>query len=303
VEYQSETLADLPLARIDRLVLHGSIHLTPRSVSLLLAQGVPVCWLSSKGRYRGSLTGAKSKDVFLRIAQVDRSRDESFRSALSSSLIRSKLRGLDSVLRRFSGNHPSKALLEAADAILALVPRCEPLLPVDTLRGFEGQAAAIWFGCFGSMLRNGMPFPGRRRRPPPDPVNATLSYLYTLGLGEASSALMALGLDPAIGLLHQLRYGRESLSLDLLEALRPELDRLALSLFNLRVLTCNHFSSHAEGGVRLTVEGRRRLLEHYERRMGVGGRAGRPLRESVWSLATALRDAIRSGSAGPLEET
>ena len=131
---------------------------------------------------------------------------------------------------------------------------------VDLLRGAEGDAAQVYFGVFDDLIRASDPeirFRGRSRRPPLDPVNALLSFLYTLLTHDCRGAAECVGLDPAVGFLHWDRPGRSSLVLDLMEELRPALaDRLALALFNRRQLRIKDFATQDNGVVLLTDEGR-----------------------------------------------
>lgn len=297
VEAEGEPLVSLPAARLERLVLHGAVTLTTPAVALLLDEGVSVAFVTIRGRYRGELAGPLAKDVFRRIAQVDRSRDVAFRLAFAKDLVLLKLARTDDTLRRFAANHPDPALLAAARRVRRAAERAPDARDLDHLRGIEGEAAAAWFGVLGRMLRNGMEFPGRRRRPPPDPVNALLSYLYVLVAAEAASGVMAVGLDPAIGFYHDLRYGRASLALDLLEPLRPLVERFALALLNTGVLRAEHFVDCGSAGVRLRDEGRRRLLRAYERRLAAAGPRAFGLRPAIREAALRIRDLLKRDPA------
>jgi len=142
---------------------------------------------------------------------------------------------------------------------------------LDSLRGIEGDAAAIYFSVFGLLinenLRGGFPFTGRNRRPPRDPVNALLSFVYSILGQDISAALNGVGLDPQIGFLHADRPGRDSLAQDLLEEFRPWLaDRLVLSLINRRQLNASDFITEASGAVRLADNARKQLLIAYQER-------------------------------------
>jgi CRISPR-associated protein Cas1 len=141
---------------------------------------------------------------------------------------------------------------------------------VDALRGDEGEAANLYFASFDDLIRNDDPalrFRGRSRRPPLDPINALLSFLYTLLTHDCRSAAEGVGLDPAVGFLHRDRPGRPSLALDLMEELRPALaDRLALSLVNRRQLAASDFERREGGAVLLTDTGRRTVLTAWQER-------------------------------------
>jgi len=118
------------------------------------------------------------------------------------------------------------------------------------------------------MLRRGFQFTSRSRRPPRDPVNALLSFGYTLLYNEAIAALAAVGFDPYLGFYHKVHYGRCSLALDLIEDYRPlAADRLALNVINLEALKPADFQNREDGGVLLSPDGRKRFLKEYERLM------------------------------------
>ena len=142
--------------------------------------------------------------------------------------------------------------------------------PTDTLRGIEGEAARTYYGVFDDLVRSEDPafaFTRRSRRPPLDPVNTLLSFLYTLLVHDCRSALETVGLDPAVGFLHRERPGRPSLALDLMEELRPVLaDRLALSLINRRQLAPRDFKTAVSGAVTLRDDARKTVLVAFQKR-------------------------------------
>jgi len=140
----------------------------------------------------------------------------------------------------------------------------------ELLRGAEGEAGHIYFGVFNDLIRapdGDIAFRGRSRRPPLDPVNALLSFLYTLLTHDCRSAAESVGLDPAVGFLHRDRPGRPSLALDLMEELRPALaDRLALALLNRRQIGNKDFIKQDNGAVLLTDDGRKTVLAAWQER-------------------------------------
>jgi CRISPR-associated protein Cas1 len=141
---------------------------------------------------------------------------------------------------------------------------------LDLLRGSEGEAANLYFSVFDHLVRSPdaeMRWRGRSRRPPLDPVNALLSFLYTLLTHDCRSALESVGLDPAAGFLHRDRPGRPSLALDLIEELRPILaDRLALSLVNRRQLRSRDFETRDGGAVMMGDDARKLVLTAWQER-------------------------------------
>lgn len=142
--------------------------------------------------------------------------------------------------------------------------------PIDRLRGSEGEAANLYFSVFDHLIRvpdAELRWRQRSRRPPLDPVNALLSFLYTLLTHDCRSACESVGLDPSVGFLHRDRPGRPSLALDLMEELRPALaDRLALSLINRRQLRANDFETREGGAVLLRDDARRTVLSAWQER-------------------------------------
>lgn len=186
--------------------------------------------------------------------------------------LRLGLAGIADVVEwRRQGPGDEGALLAAIgrlDRLLDDVRR--PGLSTDAVRGLEGDAAAAYFGVFDHLIvaqKDAFRFTTRSRRPPTDPVNALLSFLYTLLAHDATGALEAVGLDPQVGFLHAMRPGRPSLALDLLEELRPVVaDRLALSLINLRQIGNGGFRYTESGGVEMNEDTRKALLMAYQKR-------------------------------------
>ncbi len=165
----------------------------------------------------------------------------------------------------------SERMSAVADRLAYILRRASRAdLDAEALRGAEGEAASLYFSVFDLLIRSpdaAMRFRGRSRRPPLDPINALLSFLYTLLTHDCRSAAEAVGLDPAVGFLHRDRPGRPSLALDLMEELRPVLvDRLALSLVNRRQVRARDFETRDGGAVWLTEEGRRTVLTAWQER-------------------------------------
>ena len=140
----------------------------------------------------------------------------------------------------------------------------------ERLRGLEGEAGAAYFRCFNELLvaqKEDFAISGRNRRPPTDPMNALLSYLYTLLAHDCRGALEGVGLDPQIGFLHEIRSGRPGLALDLMEEFRAVLaDRVALSLVNLRQVGPRDFKTTESGAVEMKEETRKTILQTWQKK-------------------------------------
>jgi CRISPR-associated protein Cas1 len=261
-----ETLQAVRLRDLERVTLLGNIDVSASVVATLLEQGVETVFLSTSGRFRGRLTPAEGKNVFVRQAQFRRYDDDEFRLRLATTLIDAKIRNARHLLQRYQRNHPDERLAEIIVQLDGSRDRAARQTGLASLLGVEGDAARVYFVGLGLMLRGDLAFNGRSRRPPRDPVNALLSFGYTLLTTELTGAVAAQGLDPFVGVLHDLDYGRPSLALDLLEEFRqPVIDRLVLSVVNRGALKTDHFEDRGEAGVLLNDAGRPRFLEFYHR--------------------------------------
>jgi len=267
IEREGRTLADVPASKVSRVFVFGNVSLTTPAVAYLLREGKDVAFLSSRGRYYGRLVSGESKNPALRRAQYRAAEDPDLCLTLSRGFVLGKLANQRRVLHR----RPSAAASRAAAEITRQMARAERTRSIAALRGIEGLSARAYFGAFGGLL-DGMPFTGRKRRPPPDPVNSMLSLVgYSLLTYEAFSAVAAAGLDPYIGFFHADAYGRPSLALDVMEELRPVVvDLLVIGAVNRGHLAAGDFDLGEEGGrpiALLADAARKRFLALYERRM------------------------------------
>jgi CRISPR-associated protein Cas1 len=233
------------VADVGEVQIFGSIALTPAAVALALARGIDVVFLSPRGRYRGRLVGCGSRNVELRRQQFVRLADAEFALVLGKGVVAGKIANQRNLLLRAQREHRREDLADAIGGMRQMLDRIERAASLDELRGLEGQAAALYFGSFGKCLRNpAFTFSRRSRRPPRDPVNAALSFGYTLLGTVMESIVLRVGLDPMMGAFHQPDYGRPSLMLDLIEEFRPVVvDALVLRLFNRRELAKEDFEA------------------------------------------------------------
>jgi CRISP-associated protein Cas1 len=298
---KKEKLADLRLFDLERLVVVGAVQLTSQALGLLLDQGIDVVFLSGGGRLRGSLVSAESRNVFLRLAQYDRWKDDAFRLAFSREVVTAKATSQRRLLARYGRNHPGTLPPEALPELDRLLEQAQGAKTVDEVRGIEGAGSGAYFRCFGKMLAT-LGFPGRKRRPATDPANSLLSLGYVMVGNELGSLLEARGFDPAIGFLHGVRYGRHSLALDVVEPFRqPVVDRLTLRLLNLKQLTPDDFQG-GDRGLRLHPESLKRYFELYEEQLrGPSEGDGSPTwRDRLKHQVDQVRDMVMAGEAAPL---
>jgi CRISPR-associated protein Cas1 len=288
---------------VERLVLFGHVEVSAPVIAALLDEGVEVVLLSYSGRFRGRLTPTESKNVFLHQTQFRRYEDAEFRLATAQAMVEAKVRNGRHLLQRHLRNHPDAELEGAIAQLDKASGRISERESIESLLGAEGDCARIYFGAFGKMVRSEFAFTVRSRRPPKDPVNALLSFGYTLASTELTGAVAAQGLNPHVGVMHDLDYGRPSLALDILEEFRqPVVDRLVLSVVNLKVIQIEDFEDKGEGGVYLNERGRGRFLEMYHRALetefeekGSGERT--TFRELFLRQARRMRGALQGEGA------
>ena len=274
-DIEGEERARVPFHMLASVVMFGPIFVSPTLIGACAASGISVVLLDRNGRFQARVEGPVAGNVLLRRAQYRASETP---EPIVRSIIIGKIANQRSVLMRalrdYGGEYapPVRARMDTVTARLARILRYVELAdaPLDRLRGAEGDAARLYFGVFGHLVRSDEPqmqWRGRSRRPPLDPINAVLSFLYTLLTHDCRSAAEAVGLDPAVGFLHRDRPGRPSLALDLMEEFRPVLaDRLALSLINRRQLQASDFEHREAGAVLLTEAGRKTVLTAWQER-------------------------------------
>jgi len=257
--------ASIRLLDVSQLSLYGNVQLSAQALRALAERGIPVFHHTYGGWLTAVTTAVPSRNVELRVRQYRVADEEGRALPIARAMVAGKLRNQRTLLRR---NHPGEV-----GAVLAELTRYARLAQeapsTDRLFGLEGMAARVYFSSFAGMLRDPMGFDlaGRDRRPPPDPVNATLSFLYALLVKDAVRALLAVGLDPYRGVYHRLRYGRPSLALDLMEEFRPLVaDSVALGLINNRVLERRDFVVRGRSCA-LREDARREVVRAYEARM------------------------------------
>jgi len=274
VSVDDEKLASARLIDVSQLVLQGGVYLTGPALHELMARGIPVTWLSHGGWFLGHTVGLGHKNVELRSAQFRASFDERHCLMLARDLVAAKIRNQRTLLRRnWKRGELPETLLSGFRQDIDAAERAHDL---PQLLGAEGNAAARYFRHFGQMLSlpgdnhaDDWPFDFERRtrRPPTDPVNALLSYAYSLLTRSVAVTLTAVGFDAYRGFYHQSRYGRPALALDVMEPFRPLLaDSAVLMAINNGEVGAADFV-RAGGAVNLNERGRRAFIAAFERRM------------------------------------
>lgn len=261
----------VPLEALEAVVLVGHAQMTSEAIAACATRHVRVASLQGNGKVLYMLAGGAGGNVHLRLAQYRAAQDQERCLNIARWIVAGKLQNARRMLRRWSWDappRPRRRLEQLAASILALLSRLPEVCDGDTARGYEGEATRLYFeGMREHLMTAGcqLGFGARNRRPPRDPVNASLSFTYGLLLTEITGAAEAVGLDPQIGYLHCIRSGRPSLALDLMEEFRPaHTDRFVVGLLTRRVLSTEDFVTTAGGACYLSEQGRRKVIEGYE---------------------------------------
>jgi len=274
VRVEQETKLRIPIHTLGGIVCFGQVSCSHPLMGLCGERGVAISYLSERGQFFARVCGPVSGNVLLRREQYRRAEDAMASAHLARSFVIGKVANARTVLQRAGRDHGDKGGGEDIErAVLRLGVLLEGLkkdIPVDELRGREGEAANTYFGTFNHLItaqKDDFRYTVRSRRPPLDNINALLSFLYTLLVHDAAAALEGVGLDPQVGFLHALRPGRPALALDLIEELRPFLaDRLAASLINLKQVQGKGFTRTESGAVVMDDDTRKGVLVAYQKR-------------------------------------
>lgn len=261
----------IPAHTIESIICLCNTTVSSPFIGFCGEKGIALSFHSDTGRFYGRIYGGVSGNVLLRKAQYQwigtSKATEVVRNIISGKLINSRNLLLKSA--RSTSDEKAGTLRKAAEMLLEQHELLEQADSIDSIRGIEGAAAAIYFQSFDAMLKTSeeeMRFVRRSRRPPENRVNAMLSFVYMLLKNDMQSALESVGIDPAAGYLHTLRPGRPSMALDLMEELRaPLCDRFVISLLNLKQIQEDDFDTE-NGDFRLQDNARRLLIKEWQMR-------------------------------------
>jgi len=275
VEVEGKVQLQVPLHHLGAIFTLGNVMMSPFVMGRCADDGRAVVILDRNGRFKCRVVGKTTGNVLLRQAQYEALSDDGRAAAIARNVVAGKVRNSRQILlrgARETDNEDEAAELRTAARVLAdVLFHLKGTTDIDHVRGFEGEAANAYFGVFDLMVkendRANFRMSTRTRRPPLDPMNGILSFLYTLLLNDCISAAEGVGLDPQLGYLHALRPGRPSLGLDLMEEFRSVLaDRLALTLINRKQITVDHFQVRPGGATYLNDDGRKAVVVAYQKR-------------------------------------
>lgn len=298
VEAEQRVILDLPYHKLEAVLIFGNVQITSAAVGEMLDKGVRLSFFTRYGRFIGAGVPASGKNVLLRVRQYQSYADSNRAIELARAIVSRKIANGMAMLEDIAGQNAG--LLKPGwrqvfdDAITA----CKDAPTIAMLDGIEGSAAHSYFEMLMRSNKSRFKWEGRRKHPAPDPLNALLSLTYTLLTHELAGLLDGVALDPYLGFLHQIDYGRPSLALDLVEAFRAAAaDRLVLRLVNLSMLGEHDFHRDAtENLALLTPEAAKRFFGEYERWMMQPRENGRSFRQALRSDVERLATAIDDGT-------
>jgi CRISPR-associated protein Cas1 len=264
----------VPIHNLEGIVCFGYTGASPALMHLCAERKVALSFLTENGKFLARVTGPVNGNVLLRRLQYRLTDDPEGTVQLAKNFILGKIFNCKCVLQRFlrdhEGSEGAPAVQESVSNLQLQLQKTTDCRSLEFLRGVEGEAARMYYGVFDHLITESKTcfrFTGRSRRPPRDPVNAILSFLYTLLAHDCTAALETVGLDPQVGFLHRERPGRPSLALDLMEELRPyQVDRLGLALINKRQIDGKAFTFKESGGVLMNDELRKSVITMWQKR-------------------------------------
>jgi CRISPR-associated protein Cas1 len=268
IKVKGEKVAEAKLYQTSQVNIVGNVQISAQALRTLMDREIPILHFTPGGYFAGVTRAHSHKNIELRLRQFEAAREPATSLAIARQFVWGKIKNTRTILRR----NTRLDVTEALDHLNMLAAKVTKVPTLDALMGYEGLAAKVYFGELPKLLRSpndveGFTFEGRNRRPPADPVNALLSFLYGVLCKELTVTSQAVGFDPYLGYLHQPRYGKPALALDLAEEFRPIIaDSIVLQLVNTGEVSRSDFLIHSNSCA-LTTEGRRKVIAAYERRL------------------------------------
>lgn len=266
---EEEVKLRIPFENIENVVCFNYVGCSPALMGKCVGKSIPINFISPQGKFLAKVCGETKGNVFLRVAQIDCFREHGLE--LAKNTMAAKFSNTRQLLRRTL--HDKEELREDAEIREVLrvleegIDKVFRAQSIEEVTGIEGNCAQNYFSVFNKLITNPrVPFTFvlRTKRPPLDPVNAVLSFVYTLATSKYASALETVGLDSYIGFCHSLRSGRSSLACDLVEEARCIVERFVLTLLNLQILTENDFTEQISGAVWLNDDGRKKVISRWQ---------------------------------------
>ncbi len=270
IKYKGKIIKTIPAIHVDQIMVYGNAQLTTQVMQFCLQQRIPIYLLSSKGRFYGVVDSFDTEPVLLHKAQFLRADDPLFCFSLAQAIIKGKIANSRLILKRQARHKQAPAFVRASEQLGTLLRQLPNATSLEQLRGYEGSAARIYFQSLAATLAVQWGFTRRVKNPPTDPINALLSYGYTLLFHNIYSLLRVRGLNPHVGYLHPMRMGHPALASDMMEEFRAiVVDTVVFNLVFNEKITLNDFifSEDNDSPCLLTPEARKVFIKHIEAKM------------------------------------
>ena len=259
----------IPFDNIENIVCFSYLGCSPAVMGKCVSKSIPINFMSPQGRFLAKICGETKGNVYLRVQQIDDFRNNGL--LLAKNTIAAKLCNTYKLIQRSLHDNPLlRSDIELQNLLSTLEKSVDNIYgaqDIDSVLGIEGNCAKEYFSIFNKLLvnpNNKFKFLSRSKRPPLDPVNAVLSFIYSIYTAEFGAALETVGLDSYIGYCHALRSGRQSLACDLIEETRCIVERFVLSMFNLLILKETDFEKQISGAVLLNADGRKKIISRWQ---------------------------------------
>lgn len=263
----------VPVRLLDSVMLHGHAQMTTQAIHLCARHGIGVQWLTAGGKFAAA-TAASFGRVQQRLRQYEALSDPDFCVELTRRLVQAKVESqLRYLLRGTRGNETIRTACQAElDRIRESLKKTAKAGSADTFRGLEGIAAKAYFAALPNMLSTQVDdllrFSGRTKRPPRDRFNCLLGFGYSLVQSAVTRAILAVGLEPALGFFHRPRSAAHPLVLDLMELFRvPLWDMTLVASLNRGQWNPEEDFELRPGHIWLSDAGRKKALTLFEQRL------------------------------------
>ncbi len=259
----------IPFDNVENIVCFNYIGCSPALMGKCVSKTIPINFISPSGKFLAKVCGETKGNVFLRVAQIDKFRESGL--VLAQNTMAAKFSNSRQLIKRTL--HDNEELREDGEIQQVLdilkdgIDKVFSAEKIEEIVGIEGYCAQSYFSIFNKLITNKkvpFTFELRTKRPPLDPINAALSFVYTLATSEFAAALETVGLDSYIGYCHTLRSGRVSLACDLVEEVRCLVERFVITLLNLQILGEKDFEKQISGATLLNDEGRKKVLTRWQ---------------------------------------
>lgn len=296
---ENKVLHDIPFFRVRQIICFGSVEITSQSIFQIMRRSIDVVYLTKSGRFKCRLSNLNESMVQTRTEQYRRANDNEFRLNVAKAIVRGKLL----TYKNWMMFKQRRGIIEAGSEIMSIseaINLIDSALNTDELMGLEGLGSRNYFEAFKKSIKQEIGFNERNRRPPRDPVNAMLSFGYTLLLNKVLSAIEQVGVDPFMANLHANQNNRPSLALDLMEEFRHFLvDAVVLRMVNLAQVRPNDFLMSENKGMRMNERVIALLVKEIQGRLASSSYYARDnkkmqLQDQILRQAYLYRDAIKS---------